>query len=90
MISGLRCRLSVATCGTLWRHVVHKTRKLWPLYNTMLSAGLDGWMAGWLAGWQDGGWLAGWIEWDGWLARWLDGCWMAAWLDGWLAGLMVG
>ena len=30
----------------LWWAVAGKRRKLWPLYNNMLSPGLDGWPAG--------------------------------------------
>ena len=48
--------------GGLWQPVPMKSRKRWPLYNTMLSPGLDGW--------QDGGWLAGWMA--GWLDGWME------------------
>ena len=72
VVYGLRGRAAcgnlwqpVATCGKLWRPVAPTNRKLSPLYNTLLSSGLDGWMAGW----QDGGWLAGSLA--GWVGGWL-------------------
>ena len=79
VIYGLR---GWAACGNLWQPLAIKSPKLWPLYNSMLSPGLDGGLAGrMVAGWLDG-WMAGWL--DNSMAGWLGGP-TAGWLDhGWL------
>ena len=56
------------------RPVAAQNRKLWPLCNTVLSPGLEGWLAGSMVA----GWMAGSLD--------VGNGWMAEWLDAWMAG----